>query len=78
MKPEHWQRRQGLQIAAMLPDDPNDALQVLEYARELVEDYLQCAKTTPPAGDHAVLDFPDSSSPNRSAKSRVKPSRLPR
>lgn len=78
MKPENWQRRQGLQIAAMLPDDPNDALQVLDFARELVEKYLQAPKVAAPPGDHAVLDFRDSSSPSRSAKSRVNPSSRPR
>lgn len=78
MKPENWQRRQGLQIAAMLPDDPNDALQILQFARELVENYLQKPKQEAAASAHAVLDFRDSSSPRRSARSRVSPSSLPR
>lgn len=31
-----WRRRTAIQIAAQLPDNPDDALVVLDYARELV------------------------------------------
>lgn len=53
-----WRRRQAVQIAAQLPDDPKDALAVLALARELVEGFL-----TPPAafvadqGRVSVLPF---------------------
>lgn len=33
-------RRDALQIALQLPDNEADALAVLSYARDLVEDYL--------------------------------------
>jgi hypothetical protein len=35
-----WHRRHALQIVAQLPDDPADALIVLEHARKLVEEFL--------------------------------------
>ena len=40
MRDEAWKRRHALQLAAQLPDDPADALDVLRYTRQLVEDYL--------------------------------------
>jgi hypothetical protein len=35
-----WHKRHALQLAAQLPDDPDDALLVLQYARQLVEGFL--------------------------------------
>ncbi len=35
-----WQRRHAIQIVAQLPEDTNDALAVLRFARELVEGFL--------------------------------------
>lgn len=35
-----WQKRQALQIVAMLPDDSDEALAVLGYARRFVHDFL--------------------------------------
>lgn len=35
-----WQKRQAIQIAAQLPDNPRDALAVLEYAKEIVDKFL--------------------------------------
>ena len=32
-----WLRRQAIQIAAQLPEDRQEASQVLDYARELVD-----------------------------------------
>lgn len=32
-----WEKRQAIQIAALLPEDRNAALRVLAHARELVE-----------------------------------------
>jgi hypothetical protein len=37
---EAWHRRQAIQIAAALPETREDALMVLELARELVESFL--------------------------------------
>lgn len=36
-----WHRRHAIQIAAALPEDPDDALIVLELARQLVAGFLQ-------------------------------------
>lgn len=35
-----WRRRQAIQIASQLPEDSQDALAILSYARELVEGFL--------------------------------------
>jgi len=37
---EAWQRRHAIQIAAALPEDRENALLVLELARELVDGFL--------------------------------------
>jgi hypothetical protein len=49
MTPEAWHRRHAIQIAAALPETPEDALIVLEFARELVERFLN-APPEPPSG----------------------------
>lgn len=60
--PENWHRRQAIQIAAQLPDNPDDAILVLDLAKALVEDFLKPHK--PPLGlvEADVLPFPASSS----------------
>lgn len=42
MAQRNWHRRHAIQIVAQLPENPKDALQVLELARQLVEGFL-CA-----------------------------------
>jgi hypothetical protein len=37
---EHWRRRQALQVAAQLPDDPEEALTVLRHTQTLVRSFL--------------------------------------
>jgi hypothetical protein len=37
---EGWKRRQAIQLASQLPEDPQDALRVLELTRELVLGFL--------------------------------------
>lgn len=39
--PENWLRRHAIQIAAQLPESPEDAILVLELARQLVEGFLK-------------------------------------
>ncbi len=39
-----WQRRHAIQIAAALPENREDALMVLELARDLVESFLYAAQ----------------------------------
>jgi len=38
---ERQLKRQALQLASMLPDDPNAAVKVLGYAYELIEDFVR-------------------------------------
>jgi hypothetical protein len=63
MKIEQWHRRQAITLASQLPDNPADALMVLQAARELVETFLQ-PDTPEPAKATAkivtlVRDCPD-------------------
>jgi len=48
MTAEAWHRRHAIQIAAALPETPEDALLVLELARQLVEDFLAEPRPEPP------------------------------
>jgi hypothetical protein len=52
MKAEAWHRRHAIQIAAALPETVEDALIVLELARELVESFLYAPQSPePPRGE---------------------------
>lgn len=58
--PESWLRRQAIQLAAQLPENPEHAMRVLELAEMLVRDFL----TTQAAGERLpgdVVRFPASS-----------------
>lgn len=61
-KADHnWRRRHAIQIAAQLPESPEDALVVLELARELVEGFLQGRQARAPLPVPApVVAFPAS------------------
>lgn len=37
---ERWLKREAIQLVAQLPDDQTQALKVLEYARQLVVEFL--------------------------------------
>ena len=39
-KSPRWRRRQALQVAAQLPDEPEEALTVLRHAQTLVRSFL--------------------------------------
>jgi hypothetical protein len=41
---DHWRRRQALQVAAQLPDNPEEALAVLRHAETLVRSFLAPGK----------------------------------
>lgn len=57
-----WRRRHAIQIVAQLPERPEDALAVLELARELVQTFLvQDRDRTPGKPNSAVVAFPASS-----------------
>lgn len=45
-KHESWLRRQGVQIAAQLPEDEADAVAILEFAMEVVRDFLSRSRRT--------------------------------
>jgi len=68
-----WQRRHAIQIVAQLPEGTEDALLVLEYARELVEGFLSPRSQRPrlvasaevkafPAASSSALSVPGSPS----------------
>lgn len=44
---EAWHRRHAIQIVAALPEEPCDALMVLELAKRLVEDFLAVQPAAP-------------------------------
>ncbi len=44
---EMWLRRQAIQVAAQLPEKREDALRVLEYARDLVTEFLMKTRPEP-------------------------------
>lgn len=68
-----WQRRHAVQIVAQLPENTEDALMVLELARDLVEGFLagtgQRLRVVPsaeiklfPAASSSALSLPGSPS----------------
>lgn len=71
MKRELWLRRHAVQIAAQLPEGPADALAVLEYARIIVESFLNPQSQVPDLKSVG-------SSPRRFAISIVKPDESPK
>lgn len=60
--PNHWHRRQALQLASQLPEDPEDAWKILEALEELVNFWVGPRPADPGggAGDHTVVRFPGS------------------
>jgi hypothetical protein len=48
MKIEAWHRRHAIQVAASLPDGIEDALLVLELAKQLVESFLGAGQKSAP------------------------------
>lgn len=59
--PDSWHRRHAIQIAAQLPEDPADALLVLELAKQLVEEFLRPQTALERAVGAEVVTFPASS-----------------
>ena len=51
---EVWIRRLAVQIAAQLPENPDDAGQVLRFAQEIVETYM---RDRAPQAQARVLPF---------------------
>lgn len=77
-KPTSWLQRLALQIAAQLPEEPDDALAVLGLAEGLVI-YLSGSPPpapTPTSDDQSVLRFPNT--PSRRANSKGNPSGFPK
>lgn len=80
-QPQGWHRRQALQIASQLPDNPDDAWAILEIVGDLVRFFAGPDPKPPDGGDddHAVLRFPGGpSSPRRWAKSTERPPGRPK
>lgn len=50
MQIEAWHRRHAIQIAAALPETVEDAMIVLELARQIVEEFLGEKKPPPKPG----------------------------
>jgi hypothetical protein len=79
--PKSLHRRQALQIASQLPQEPEDAWAVLAYVEQLVSLFFEDPPDdpAPPSGDQAVVRFPGGpSSPKRRARSTGRPSGLPK
>ena len=79
--PTNWRKRQALQIAAQLPEEPDDARAVLLLVEELMGLFIDPKPPTPSDGadDQAVVRFPGgSSTPSRRANSSGNPSVLPK
>jgi hypothetical protein len=52
---EAWHRRHAIQIAAALPETGEDALIVLDLARELIETFLYAPqRPEPPRGERVL------------------------
>ena len=57
---QDWRKRQALQIVSQLPDDTNDALTVLNHARDFVLWCREGEEDAPPSA--VVTAFPASAS----------------
>lgn len=59
---EAWHRRHAIQIVAQLPEGTQDALMVLELAKELVEGFLSAGQARTPLSEPSasVIAFPAS------------------
>ena len=40
VKPELWHKRHAINIVGQLPEDPDDALQILKLARKFVVEFM--------------------------------------
>ncbi len=59
---QNWLRRQAIQIAAQLPENADDALQVLDLAKSLVSGFLKEPQVPLDRLRGEVVAFPASSS----------------
>jgi hypothetical protein len=57
VKSDSWRRRHALQIVAQLPENHDDAIAVLELAKELVNGFLAGEDEQP----HPILAFSSAS-----------------
>jgi len=72
---EAWKKRQALHLAAQLPENPQDALAVLDHARDLVTRFLLAGV---PVEAAPVAPFRARASSNVRAISSVRPRVSPR
>jgi hypothetical protein len=57
MQQGNWHKRHAIQIVAQLPENKNDALKVLAYAKELVEEFLHSESRLTPRWE-VIADNP--------------------
>lgn len=55
--PQIWHRRQAMVLAGQLPENPDDALLVLQAMHELLETFLNVSQVAPAATASNVLPF---------------------
>lgn len=60
--PDNWHRRHAIQLAAQLPENPEDALLVLDLVRALVEGFLKPQTRLDREMGADIIRFPASSS----------------
>lgn len=65
---DQWRRRLAIQIVSELPEDADEALRVLAYAKELVEKFVIADRHMNGNQEAAVLPFPAVSSASISAR----------
>lgn len=73
-KGEAWHRKHAIQLAAQLPDDPEDALLVLELTKQLVDKFLGGRGTY----SSPVLAFSSATVRSADASLKLRPSSRPK
>lgn len=79
-EPTNWHRRQAMNIASQLPEDPADAWAILQCVEQLIIFFEGPPPSSEPGnGDQAVVRFPGGpSSPRSRASLTGKPSGSPK
>lgn len=78
---EAWRKRLALQVVQQLPEDQEDALAVLSYAKELVTGFMCTATGNYPqkTAQACVVELvPDPNTPSRFASSSGRPAARPK
>jgi hypothetical protein len=80
MEPTNWHRRQAMNIASQLPEEPEDAWAILSCVEQLIAFFEgPPPPEEPETTGQAVVRFPGGpSSPRRRARATGKPSAFPK